>query len=197
MDAPSGRGTTTGLAVGESECTHHPARSVRQHTDQSAIQASRSRVTHAAGGPGARPRIDLVTRCVDLEPTEADAAELGDATRAAGYTPVAIDLLAGPAVTAAAPGRTGCCAAAHGLHAGRVAGNDVQMGRRIDAPLDRCAPLIGSSSGNGWPRLIPDRHAAVAAAAFRSHCPTDAPRAPRSVAHGAGRMSVATRPAGS
>jgi hypothetical protein len=46
---------------------------------------------------------------VDIEPTEADAAELGDAIKMAGYTPIAIDRPAGPSVQAAAPGRRGCC----------------------------------------------------------------------------------------
>jgi copper chaperone len=59
--------------------------------------------------PGALVRIDLATQRVDIEPTEADAAELGDAIKMAGYTPIAIDRPTGPAVEAAAPGRKGCC----------------------------------------------------------------------------------------
>lgn len=59
--------------------------------------------------PGAQVRIDLATQRVDIEPTEADAAELGDAIKEAGYTPVAIDSPAGQTVNGAAPGRKGCC----------------------------------------------------------------------------------------
>lgn len=59
--------------------------------------------------PGAQVRIDLATQRVDIEPTEADAAELGDALREAGYTPVAIDSPAWPAVKATLSDRKGCC----------------------------------------------------------------------------------------
>ena len=59
--------------------------------------------------PGALVRIDLAAQRVDIEPTEADAAELGERSRMAGYTPIAIDSPAGPTVQAAAPGRKGCC----------------------------------------------------------------------------------------
>ena len=59
--------------------------------------------------PGALVRIDLATQRVDIEPTEADAAELGDAIKMAGYTPIAIDRPTGPAVEAASPARKGCC----------------------------------------------------------------------------------------
>ncbi|MDP1650011.1 MAG: heavy-metal-associated domain-containing protein [Rubrivivax sp.] len=58
--------------------------------------------------PGAQVRFDLATQRVDIEPTEVDAAALGDAIKEAGYTPVAIDSPAEPAVTTAAPGRKGC-----------------------------------------------------------------------------------------
>ncbi|MBV8037129.1 heavy-metal-associated domain-containing protein [Roseateles sp.] len=44
---------------------------------------------------GARVHIDLASHRVQIEPTEADADELADAIREAGYT---------PAVTACAPG---------------------------------------------------------------------------------------------
>ena len=59
--------------------------------------------------PGAQVRIDLATQRVDIELTEADAAKRCDAIKEAGYTPVAIDGPAEPAVEAATPGRKGCC----------------------------------------------------------------------------------------
>ncbi|MDI4635221.1 heavy-metal-associated domain-containing protein [Pelomonas sp. V22] len=40
--------------------------------------------------PAARIQIDLATHCIQIEPTEADADELGDAIKEAGYTPVAV-----------------------------------------------------------------------------------------------------------
>lgn len=39
--------------------------------------------------PGARLHIDLASHQVQIEPTEADEAELSDAIKEAGYTPVA------------------------------------------------------------------------------------------------------------
>ena len=59
--------------------------------------------------PGARLRIDLAAHRVEIEPTGASAADLGDAIKEAGYTPVAIESRAGPAVTPAASARKGCC----------------------------------------------------------------------------------------
>jgi copper chaperone len=59
--------------------------------------------------PGAQVRIDLAAHHVEIEPTGASAADLLDAIKEAGYTPVAIDSQAGPAVTPAAAARKGCC----------------------------------------------------------------------------------------
>ena len=59
--------------------------------------------------PGAQVRIDLPTHRVEIEPTVASAADLRDAIAEAGYTPVAIDGRADPAVTPAASARKGCC----------------------------------------------------------------------------------------
>jgi copper chaperone len=59
--------------------------------------------------PSALVRIDLATQHVEIEPTKVDAADLGAAIKEAGYTPVAIDSPAGPAVEVAAPARKGCC----------------------------------------------------------------------------------------
>jgi len=42
-----------------------------------------------AADPGAKVQIDLATRRVQIEPTESDEAELSDAIKEAGYTPVA------------------------------------------------------------------------------------------------------------
>ena len=39
---------------------------------------------------GAKVEIDLAAHSVQIEPTEADADELADAIREAGYTPVAV-----------------------------------------------------------------------------------------------------------
>jgi len=43
-----------------------------------------------AADAGARVQIDLATHRVEIEPAAADAAALGDAIRAAGYTPVPV-----------------------------------------------------------------------------------------------------------
>lgn len=66
-----------------------------------------STITKALKGAdqGARVQIDLATRRVSVEPSAADAEELAEAIREAGYTPVP--------VTAAAPAlarpASGCC----------------------------------------------------------------------------------------
>jgi len=58
---------------------------------------------------GAQVRVDLATHCVEIDPTEADAAELGAAIEDAGYTPVAVASDARTAAAAAAAARKGCC----------------------------------------------------------------------------------------
>lgn len=58
---------------------------------------------------GAQVRIDLVAQRVEIEPAAADAAALSDALKGAGYSPVAIERHAGPAISAAAPSHKGCC----------------------------------------------------------------------------------------
>lgn len=63
----------------------------------------------SAVDPRARVRIDLATHRVEIEPTAASAADLRDAIKEAGYTPVAIESDAGPAVTPAASARKSCC----------------------------------------------------------------------------------------
>jgi len=57
--------------------------------------------------PGARLQIDLATHRVRIDAAVADAGELGDAIREAGYTPVAVAAAASPVV----PGRGAgsCC----------------------------------------------------------------------------------------
>ena len=57
----------------------------------------------------AKVQIDLATHRVDIEPTGTDAAELSDAIKEAGYTPVAIENSTVAAIAAAAPIRKGCC----------------------------------------------------------------------------------------
>ncbi len=70
-----------------------------------------SSITQAVNAvdPGAKVRTDLPTHRVEIEPTRASATELRDAVEQAGYTPVAIDSPAAPAVAPAASGRKGCC----------------------------------------------------------------------------------------
>lgn len=53
-------------------------------------------------------RFDLAAHRVDIEPGKADAAELSQAIKEAGYTPVQIDG-AGTNAPGAAPARKGCC----------------------------------------------------------------------------------------
>jgi copper chaperone len=55
----------------------------------------------------AKVQIDLATHRVQIEPAEADAAELSDAIKEAGYTPVALSAEASSAP--AASKRGGCC----------------------------------------------------------------------------------------
>ena len=57
----------------------------------------------------AKVQIDLATHRVDIEPTGTDAAELSDAIKEAGYTPVAIAVASCPVTTVGAPARKGCC----------------------------------------------------------------------------------------
>jgi len=58
---------------------------------------------------GAKLQFDLATHQVVIEPTEAVAAELSDAIKEAGYTPVAVAAIAHPASTSVAPARKSCC----------------------------------------------------------------------------------------
>jgi copper chaperone len=56
--------------------------------------------------PGARVQIDLAAHRVQIEPTEADEAELSDAIKEAGYTPLAV---ADTAAAVAPSSTTGKC----------------------------------------------------------------------------------------
>ncbi|MEP6875076.1 MAG: heavy-metal-associated domain-containing protein [Burkholderiales bacterium] len=58
---------------------------------------------------GAKVQIDLATHRVTIDPTEADAAELSDAIKQAGYTPVAVEAGVERVGAKAAPVRGGCC----------------------------------------------------------------------------------------
>jgi copper chaperone len=58
---------------------------------------------------GARVQIDLATHRVEIEPTKAGAAELGDAIKEAGFTPVAIENSATAPVATSSNARKGCC----------------------------------------------------------------------------------------
>ncbi len=57
----------------------------------------------------AKVQIDLATHRVTIDTTEVDAAELSDAIKEAGYTPVAIEAAQKRAAGNAAPARGGCC----------------------------------------------------------------------------------------
>lgn len=59
--------------------------------------------------PGARLQIDLATHRVRIDAAMADAGELGDAIREAGYTPVALADAAGTGMPDRAPGSSCCC----------------------------------------------------------------------------------------
>jgi copper chaperone len=56
---------------------------------------------------GAKVTADLATHRVRIEPTETDRAELSDAIREAGYSPVPVEEGASPAEQSAP--RSGCC----------------------------------------------------------------------------------------
>jgi len=58
---------------------------------------------------GATVQIDLATHRVEIEPTKADAVELSDAIKEAGYTPVAVENIAITPIATSAPTRKGCC----------------------------------------------------------------------------------------
>jgi copper chaperone len=57
----------------------------------------------------AEVRFDLASHRVDIESAEADAADLSEAIKAAGYTPVQIDIANNFRDPGAAPARKGCC----------------------------------------------------------------------------------------
>ena len=58
---------------------------------------------------GAQVHIDLATHRVDIGRSAISAADLSEAIREAGYTPLAIDGRASMDVTAGPPARKGCC----------------------------------------------------------------------------------------
>jgi copper chaperone len=70
-----------------------------------------SSITKALKGvdPTAKVQFDLATHRVDIEPGEADAAQLRDAIHEAGYTPVPTASRVGGAAVSVAPARKGCC----------------------------------------------------------------------------------------
>lgn len=57
----------------------------------------------------ARVQIDLASHRVQIDPVEADAEELGDAIKEAGYTPVAIAAPPSIGESSGAPAKKGCC----------------------------------------------------------------------------------------
>ncbi len=58
---------------------------------------------------GATVQVDLSTHLVKIETTEADAVELSEAIKEAGYAPVAVEDSAVAPVAASASARKGCC----------------------------------------------------------------------------------------
>jgi copper chaperone len=58
--------------------------------------------------PDALVAVDLATHRVSIQPITADAGDLADAIKGAGYTPLAIDEPAGPTVAAVPELRKGC-----------------------------------------------------------------------------------------
>ena len=68
-----------------------------------------STITRAlkAADRDAKVQIDLATHRVQIEPTEANASELSDAIKEAGYTPVEVS--AGAACAPAERSAGGCC----------------------------------------------------------------------------------------
>jgi copper chaperone len=60
-----------------------------------------------AADQGAKVQIDLASHRVLIEPTESDAAELAEAIREAGYTPLSIPADPSTAPAVSRPG--GCC----------------------------------------------------------------------------------------
>lgn len=62
-----------------------------------------------AADKDAKVQIDLATQRVLIEPAEADAAELSDAIKEAGYTPVPIAVAATPPVGGESSKSSGCC----------------------------------------------------------------------------------------
>ena len=70
-----------------------------------------SAITKALKGvdAGATVQFDLATHRVQIEPGEADAAQLRDAIQVAGYTPIPTESPASGAAISAAPARKVCC----------------------------------------------------------------------------------------
>ena len=58
---------------------------------------------------GAKVQIDLAAHRVEIEPAGANAVELSDAIKEAGYTPMAVENRAVAPIAATAPTRKGCC----------------------------------------------------------------------------------------
>ena len=61
-----------------------------------------------AADKGAKVQIDLATHRVHIEPTSADAGELAEAIKEAGYTPVPVQAADIAAVPAKSGGCCGC-----------------------------------------------------------------------------------------
>jgi copper chaperone len=70
-----------------------------------------STITNAlrAADTMAKVRIDLAAHRVDIEPGKADAADLNEAIKQAGYAAAQIDSASRSDEPSAAPARKGCC----------------------------------------------------------------------------------------
>ena len=58
---------------------------------------------------GATVQVDLSKHLVKIETMEADAIDLSEAIKEAGYTPIAVEDRAVAPIAASAPARKGCC----------------------------------------------------------------------------------------
>ena len=58
---------------------------------------------------GATVQVDLSTHLVKIEAMEADAVELSEAIKEAGYTPMAVEDSVVAPIAASTPARKGCC----------------------------------------------------------------------------------------
>jgi copper chaperone len=94
-------------------CVHKPLRTtddffqVNDMTCGDCISSLRKALK--AADAMAKVKFDLAAHRADIEPSKADAAELSEAIRLAGYAPMQIDGANGSDDRGAASARRGCC----------------------------------------------------------------------------------------